>query len=336
MQIGIIGINHKLANVDLRDSFAKACEKKFHPSSSNHQGHSLIRLSTCNRTEIYFTSLDLAETHSYILNILKQEISAVDFDQKLYSYFGYECFNHLSRVTSGLDSACIAETEIQGQVKTAYEAALNWLRLPYDLHYLFQKSLAIGKQIRSTLNLGRGLPDLRDAVLDAGCDFFGSLDNIKILFVGASSINEKIASHKKFAGCHLMTRSEERGRELEQKLPLISIPWDLSAWTNYDWVIFGAKGSDFLIGPSSQLSLPSKKLLIDLSVPRNVDPALEDHPLITLLNIDQINRHLSIRQKELKASLKQADSLIATLTERHLELWHQKINAKLKIVALSA
>src|SRR5262245_52879886 len=103
MRFGVVGINHKLADLKLREKLAKACQNRF-LSSSFHGDHHFVLLSTCNRTEFYFSSDDLAETHSYLLRILRQDVED-DFDQKLYTYFGTDCFLHLTRVTSGLDSA---------------------------------------------------------------------------------------------------------------------------------------------------------------------------------------------------------------------------------------
>lgn len=112
MRIGVIGINSKLASLQLRERLAKACQKHFALQNCLHGPHRIVQLSTCNRTELYFYSHDLAEAHTYILNVLRQEIQD-EFDQKLYSYFGCDCFQHLCRVATGLDSAIIGETEIQ-------------------------------------------------------------------------------------------------------------------------------------------------------------------------------------------------------------------------------
>ncbi len=136
MRVGLIGINHKLADLKLRELLAYACQKRFGPVFSTHENHSFVLLSTCNRTEVYFSSEDLTNTHNYLLSILRQEVK-YEFEQKLYSFFGYDCFFHLSRVTAGLDSAIVAETEIQGQVKTAYDNAQEFSQLPSDLHFLF-------------------------------------------------------------------------------------------------------------------------------------------------------------------------------------------------------
>lgn len=332
MQIGLIGINHKLADLKLRETLAKVCQRRFHPQFSTHGDQTFLLLSTCNRTEIYFSSSDLAETHSYILNILRQEVDQ-EFDHKLYAYFRLECFYHLSRVTAGLDSACLAETEIQGQVKAAYEQTHELVSLPPELHYLFQKSLNIGKQVRSELNLGRGLPELEDAIVETARLFFTNFDTLKILFVGASAINEKVLSHKRLKGVHLMTRSQERALDLQNRLKVHPVPWDLSVWPSYDWIIFGTKASDYLIKPEGDFS--SKKLIMDLSVPRNVDPNLAKHPHLTLLNIDQLNRLLHTRHKQLHSSLSHADRLVSTLAERHHTHFHEKRASPLKL-ALTA
>jgi len=152
MRIGLVGINHKLASLSLRESLAKAFRKCFGNS------HPFILLLTCNRIELYFSSPDLAATHTAILSALKKETSC-ECDQKLYSFFGMECFLHLAKVTAGFDSAIMAETEIQGQVKQAYEEALKSKKLPSELHFLFQKSLHISKLCRSKYDLGRGMPE---------------------------------------------------------------------------------------------------------------------------------------------------------------------------------
>lgn len=334
MQIGVLGINHKLANLKLRETFAKVCERRFHPQKSTHGEHSFVLLSTCNRTEIYFYSEELAETHSYLLSILRQELNE-DFDHKLYSYFGFECFYHLSRVTVGLDSACLAETEIQGQVKIAYEQAIASQKLPPELHYLFQKSLNIGKQIRTELNLGRGLPGLPSAVIETGANFFPPQSQPKILFIGASAINEKILATKKFKDVFLMTRSYEKGLEFQTAHGVTPVAWKPDSWHLYDWIICGTRTSDFIIKRGHQ-PITSKKLILDLSVPRNVDPQVTKDCLLTLFNIDQLNKQLHSRQRDLKTAIESADQLVVTLAERHMDIYQQKRDSKLKILALTA
>src|SRR6185503_11227665 len=112
MQIGVLGINHKSAEISRREQVAHACRIRVSRDCEIAERYHCVVLSTCNRTEIYFSSDNLAEAHSALLNVLRGEIE-IPFEHKLYSFFGFDCFMHLARVTSGLDSVIIAESEIQ-------------------------------------------------------------------------------------------------------------------------------------------------------------------------------------------------------------------------------
>lgn len=331
MQVGLIGINHKLADLKLREKLGKACQKRFGAHQGLHGNHHFILLSTCNRTEVYFSSQDLAETHSYLLSILRHDVEE-EFDHKLYSYFGVECFSHLSRVAAGLDSAIIAETEIQGQVKKAYESALEKVLLPKELHFLFQKALGLAKKVRSELQLGRGMPTLDHAVFNTGMHFFKSRCNPKILFVGASEINQKILSYficKNLNSISLCNRSYDTAQTITEINNINLLEWEnLLEWHQYDWIILGTKSPEFLI---TQKNVPNKmlgqKLIMDLSVPRNVEPTLGQNPSITLLNIDQINRVLKIRSQSVKRSLTRAEGMIYEASHKQTSRYtHQETN----------
>ncbi|MBA3815498.1 MAG: glutamyl-tRNA reductase [Parachlamydiaceae bacterium] len=343
MRVGVLGINHKLADLNLRELLAKACRRRFSPEMSIHSNHNFVLLSTCNRTEVYFCSEELTDTHSYLLNILRQDVQDIsqDFDQKLYSYFGYDCFLHLCRVTAGLDSAIVAETEIQGQVKAAYERTLEFCRLPHELHYLFQKSLRIAKKIRLILPLKPGLPDTEHAILQTAQHLFENYQKTKVLFIGASEINQKILSFlktKHMASLTLCNRSKDRGRKMAGFYDIPYIGWEeVDLWHAYDWIIVGTKSTEHLIS-LNQLPgyLNGPKLIIDLSVPRNVDPILSRHPDITLLNIDQINRRLKIRRKNMHLSLHAAEELVVEATSQQVDLFQEKERSRLRILAVGA
>jgi glutamyl-tRNA reductase len=340
MRVGVVGINHKLADLKLREMLAKACQRRFGPGQSTQENHTFVLLSTCNRTEVYFSSEDLASTHTYLLSILRNEVEQ-EFDQKLYSYFGQDCFLHLSRVTAGLDSAIIAETEIQGQVKNAYESAVEYATLPPEVHYLFQKSLTIGKKVRSKLQMRRGLPDLEDAILNTGMHLFEEPHKAKILFVGASEINLKVIGflkEKQFPDITLCNRSLNHAQMVAEQFQLDILAWDkLQNWHDYDWIIFGTKSPEYVIQeqhiPVHQIS---QKLVIDLCVPRNVEPKLGRHPNVTLLNIDQINRSLRNRTQRMIHSVTRAEELVSTAAQVHSDLFHQKEKARQRFLAIGA
>lgn len=339
LRVGVVGINHKLADLKLREQLAKACQKRFGPLHAVYEGNAFILLSTCNRTEIYFSSDNLASTHSLLLNILRLEVEE-EFDHKLYSYFGLDCFCHLTRVTAGLDSAIIAETEIQGQVKGAYENIAECHSLPKELHFLFQKSLSIAKKIRSELDLGRGMPCLEQAILQAAKNVLSVPEKARLLFVGASEINQKILTFlkaKQFQSIALCNRSNEQAHLLSLLHGIEYLPWDhLHQWHSYDWIIFGTKSPDYLITRKDIQKQPiSHKLIMDLSVPRNVEPKVGQEN-ITLLNIDQINRLLNMRHHNLKHTLAEAEKKITEATAQHALRYTEKSHSSLPLFAATA
>ncbi|CDZ80912.1 Glutamyl-tRNA reductase [Candidatus Rubidus massiliensis] len=323
MRVGIVGINHKLADLKLREALAKACNKKFSAGFCFHENQFFILLSTCNRTEIYFFSEDLAATHTYIITLLRQEVE-VDFEQKLYSFFGFDCFLHLCRVTAGLDSAIVAETEIQGQVKNAYEKVQLDCNIPSDLHYIFQKSLKVGKKIRSNLLIKPGIPNFEDAIYSIGSCHFFNLQKARILFVGASEINKKVISHfvnKKIKALTLCNRTKSRGMACADNFSIQFIPWEeLENWNQYDWVIVGTHAEKYLI---SYEDIPLQtSLIMDLSVPRNVDPKMEQ--ACTLYNIDQINQSLSMRKFEMTQTLLKAEKIVYDSAQKLYCIYKEK------------
>lgn len=334
MRIGVLGINHKLANLELRELLAKACQRLLGPEKIATNEHHFVLLSTCNRTEVYFSAEDLTSTHSFLLSMLRQDVNE-DFDQKLYSYFGSDCLLHLCRVTAGLDSAIIAETEIQGQVKNAYEMAKASCLLPFELHYLFQKSLGIAKKIRAHLPLKPGLPDIEHAILQTGHHFFTSPHEAKTLLIGASAINEKILDYlqqKNISRITICNRTYEKSLAYARKYGVEILPWkDLHSWLNYDWIILGTKAPYNLLHYPIHSPPEARKLVIDLAVPRNADPMIARHPSITLLNIDQINRRLKIRKEKMIHAINIAEELLSTTIQQQTSLFHEKEKQRLRL-----
>ncbi len=328
MRIGIIGINHKSADLPLREKLAKEAERLFSPSHSVHSNFSFILLSTCNRTEIYFHADNLAGTHTYLLNMIRERIEE-EFEHRVYSYFGSDCFYHLARVTAGFDSALIGETEIQGQVKRAYETALTYQVLAPELHFLFQKCLKIGKNRRTEWELGKWLPSIEDAVFEMGSRILGPLREKKIIFIGLSEINQKMLWHFKEKSCgsfFICNRTFEKAQAFAKQEKAAILPWEARhAWVDFDLAIFGTKSPEFL---AKREEIPHKiacKLVIDLSVPRNVDPRIGRHASVTLLNVDQISRAIDRRKKQRAAEMTKYEMhLIGQAVERQIAIFNLK------------
>ncbi len=330
MQIGVLGINHKQADVTLREIISKACHSSF-LNDWQTESMGLILLSTCNRTELYFSSQnphhDLAITHQYILAILRREIRS-EFEQKCYSFFGVDCFVHLAKVTAGLDSACPLETEIQGQVKTAYELAAKTQVLSPTLHFLFQKCLAVGKEIRTKYPLTIHAFGLEQIVLHLANKLLHK--NLAPLFIGASAINVKIARFLQQKGIGRMTfcnRTKSKASLLANEFQGEGgvLPWEelQRRWIEYDWIISAVKSPVPILTYAPHIKPDVNKLLIDLGVPRNISPALGGSNY-ALYNIDAINELLEIQKSVLDETLQQAESTLIEACTRKLYAFQNK------------
>ena len=207
---------------------------------------------------------------------------------KLYSYFGRDCFFHLSKVTSGIDSAIFAETEIQGQVKKAYIDAQAKGKCNKELHFLFQKSLKIGKEVRQSMQLGKDIPNLISTTRDL---IEKKVVGNKILFVGASETNLKVIKELKKNNfkISITNRTNSKARSFAESLDLDYLDWDqLDCWNSFDAVVCATNCPDYLLSLKKEIT--KRMLILDLSVPRDVDPRLGQKENITLFNIDQVNK----------------------------------------------
>jgi glutamyl-tRNA reductase len=318
MDIGILGISYKSSELFLREHFAKV-------AASFSSSLPFVLLSTCNRTEIYFSSADLSGAHSDLLAALKTEVAV---EEKLYSYFGKQCFEHLARVTSGADSAFFGEAEVQGQVKRSYEAAAQSRTLSSSLHFLFQKCLKIGKEVRTIFSLPKGSVSLESTLWDLARCFFVQKRPISLLLVGHSEINRKIIHFLKNKGdfdLHLATRHYDSAEDVMKKYEMKLFPWeDMDNWTQFDMVIAGSKSSNYILKANQirkEKSLIKTKLIVDLSMPRNVDPLIEKNPHITLFNIEEIGGFIEQRQRISLQEKKEIGGKLEVEAARQIEIY---------------
>ncbi len=311
MRIGILGMSHKSAEIETREYVSKACLARISSASAIAEKLHCVVLSTCNRTEIYFSTCSLSDAQSALLNVLKEEI-VVPFEHKLYSFFGVDCFMHLARVTAGLDSMIIAESEIQRQVKTAYEQALLNEHLPSCLHFLFQKSLQLGKKIRSDFALTQNQISLEKILFQISQNLLKDILDLPVLLVGNSEINRKVIAYFRRKGMRrifLCTRSVNSAREMFKKEEITPLSWDnLSSWKDFPIVICGSNAPHCVVYHGRE-SL-STRLIFDLSIPRNVDPAISRHPQPLLFNIQQLSAMIERQQRKNLLEINRAEDLI--------------------------
>ena len=188
-----------------------------------------------------------------------------------------ECFRHLGRVVAGLDSLFVGETEIQGQVKAAYEEARRKSSLSPELHFLFQRSLRTGKVLRNSVQRPAD-NGLCEQVTNLIVDHVHVVHNPSVLLVGTSMINRRLAMilAEREVSVTYVNRTFEHALDVAKNIGGEVVPWaELSKkWSLFPCVVAATRSSDYVLCSQDLLVSPSPQLLIDLGVPRNIDPAL--------------------------------------------------------------
>jgi glutamyl-tRNA reductase len=280
--IGVVGTSHKYADLATREVIVKmllSCDERLKQGS--------IFLLTCNRAEWYFCTPTPSKTHQEMLSFL-QQTEGIDITSHLYTFFGLECFRHLGKVVSGLDSVFVGETEIQGQVKAAYETARKTGDLPQELHFLFQRALHTGKVIRGKATIPE-YQGLCDQVSDLALSHMSRNRHPSVLLIGVGAVNRQLTKTlcRERAEVTVINRTDEKAHALASEMGCTAMPWEKLSplWCEFSCVIASTHSQKYLLQPSNSLPPPSSQLLIDLGVPRNIDPTLAT-PSRKIVNIE--------------------------------------------------
>ncbi len=309
MNIGIIGVNHRCCALQDRERLSRVFGRVFGGKGKH------VLLSTCNRTELYFSSEDLPLAHGEILQMLR-DAGEESFEHYLYSFFGLDCFYHLGRVISGIDSAIFGESDIQRQVKIAYETKRKKVSLDSTLHYLFQKGLKVGKEMRSNYLKGKRGGELAATLYSVLEWLHEDPRKLKILFIGNSAINRKILTYFDQKQAQHITLATRYGAEDSR-----ACGWEvIRKWDTFDVVISAAHHNGYILNESASAS---KTVIFDLSIPRNVDPHLGKHPLIHLYNIDQIGSIAQRAGKRVEKEILFCENVVDNIVERQFTLYHK-------------
>lgn len=336
IQIGVVGVNHHSAKLGLRERLAKACEGCLQ-ANGPFRTHPFVLLSTCNRVEIYFSGVNLQAARDYFTRLFHGALGEEAFTGT-YSHIGAACFWHLAHATAGLGSRILGETEIQGQVKRAYQSAQSLGKLSPDLHFLFQKSLKLGKDLRSSFRFDLSLPTLEKTIFNALEDHFDDPTSLQCLFVGASAINLKVLRGLRCRGVQdvtLCNRMSDRAKLVAAKERLPLQDWNFAyRWHEFDAVIFGTRCPAYIVTEEQFPSrIESKRLLFDLSVPRNVEPSVGERDGIHLFNVDELGTESPIENpgKSLgewgQLSVK-AEKTLEGWVAKQVEIFSQKIQLR--------
>jgi glutamyl-tRNA reductase len=331
MKLFAAGISHKTAPVELREQLAvkqsEIVDLAFVLKCFGHLDE-IVLLSTCNRVEIYGTTRQATGHIKSLLQLLCAEPR--ELDDYIYVHEDADAVRHLLRVAPGLDSLVLGETEITGQIKNAYEIARNAGLTSRVLNRLFQRAFQATKEIRSRTGIGRGAVSIKSAAVELVEKTLGDLSRQSIMVIGAGQMAECCVRSlvKKGARSILIAnRSFDRAIDLAIQCggQAVCLGDCLFEMPDVDVVIAATSSPDSLLTRDDADNLMRSRhhrplLLIDLSVPRNIDPAVRGLEHVALYNIDDLEAAardaVRNREGELAACHRIIDTHVAALVEK--------------------
>jgi glutamyl-tRNA reductase len=343
-----LGLSHHTAPVEVRER---------HAFPTARMGEALIALrdyeavrealmlATCNRLEIYAELEDyeagVTQLKQFLSNFRHGDVS--DMDSYMYTLLGSQAIDHLFRVATGLDSMLIGEAEILGQVKDAFIQAQRARSLGKTLHTLFREALNAGKAARSQTPIGAESVSVATAAVDFAKKHVGTISGKSVVVIGAGKMGALAAKRLKLEGAAdiaVLNRSHERALNLVEDIGMgraLELPGIVEAMQHADIVVTSTGASHFLVTPGNvaeaMLARPQRPLIIvDIAVPRDVDPDVARIPNVDVVDIDQLKHvvedHLDHRRESIP--------LVEEIISEHAERFQQWYQARVAVPVISS
>ena len=312
-----LGVSHKTAPVALRERLALPEGRAagiLGDLTARPEIHEAVAISTCNRTELYLVAADPVEAENLVLSELSRQagIRPTELLGRLYSLRGADAVRHLFSVAAGLDSMIVGEAEVQGQVKRAYELALVEGATGPISNRLFRDALGAGKRVRTETALGRSRVSVSTVAVDLARNVLGELDTKRVLVIGAGENGEltaKALAERGVRTVFVANRRYDRAIGLAQRFGGEAVRFDdLPAEIVNADIVVSCTASPHLIVGADELALVSEQragrplLLIDIAVPRDIDPRVRELAGMTLYDMDDLQRtvaqNLDVREAE--------------------------------------
>ena len=315
MPLIVIGLSHHSSPVAVRERFAfpdatiPAALEKLRQTGIVTEA---VILSTCNRVEIY-AATDLAERQAMLelrQFLLDHHNYRDAIRDEIYFHGDSESLEHLFKVACGLDSMVVGETEIFGQLKKAYETALRHKQTGRHLNKAFQKAFNVAKQIRTETNIQRGSVSVGSVAVELARKIFSSLEQHQVMILGAGETSEKTARALLSRGARsiiVSNRSHDRAVALARELDGRAVHFEdwAAEFPGIDIVISSTAAPHYILDraklePLMKLRRNRSLLLIDIAVPRDIDPAVNFLENVYLYNIDDLQAIAddSLRQRQ--------------------------------------
>jgi glutamyl-tRNA reductase len=307
MHLLLVGISHKTAPVDLRervDFQARGVELALRTLAARKPGGSageIAVLSTCNRAELYMACDDVSAAKSDLLTFVSafHDVDVSTIAPHVYDVSDLDAARHLFRVAAGLDSLVVGEPQILGQVKEAHSSARQAETAGPLLNRLFHACFAVGKRVRSETNLGSGAVSVSYAAVNLAKKIFGTLDGRNVVVLGAGEMGKLTAQHMKSQGVRQVTIVSRTIAHAAQTAEAIggatAARWeDMDAALSASDIVITATGAATPILTKARVESIMRPrrgrplFIIDIAVPRDVEPAAGEIEQVFLYNIDDL------------------------------------------------
>lgn len=336
MQLNLIGINHQTAPLAMREKAAVSSSRLADSLTSlrSHVPQGII-LSTCNRTEIYIATTcneDTAEKATLDFLRVMLEVPKEELLKYVYTYRDTEAAEHLFRVSSGLESMVVGEYEVLGQVRQALEVAEKRGMVNLPLRHVFQSAIRTGRLVREQTGISRNALSVSSVAVDLAADIVGNLKKCKMLVIGAGEVGRLVAEVATKRGVTQMviaSRTKDRAQALASVLN--GIPADFSDLDNElntaNIVVTCAAAPHRILGLNRIEAAMKKRpelplVIIDIAVPRNVEPEVSNIRNIFLYNIDDLTEITDLNRKQRESEIQRAEQIITDEISKFDCWWH--------------
>lgn len=326
MRFSITGVNHKTAPVEVRERLAydehslsdALLELKRRPGF--REG---LILSTCNRVEIALTSEDGEAASSVAVDEFLADTRHVAREwvtPYLYTYEDSDAIQHLFRVASSLDSMVVGEPQILGQLKSAYALAKQHGAVSGFLDNLLTRAFSVAKRVRSETDIGESAVSVSYAAVELAKEIFGTLDGKKVLIVGAGKMSELAARHLRRSGASqifVTNRTHERALEMAQLFDGTIVDYTrFPAFLQEVDIVIASSGAPhyILLRDDMKRVLDARRnrpmFLIDIAVPRNIEPSINELDNVFLYDIDDLQKVIESNLRGRAQSAEDAEAII--------------------------
>lgn len=349
MHLIVVGLSHKTAPVEIREKLAVP-ESRLGEALSRLCTYPGIRegvlLSTCNRVEVYSVVDDVEAGCGRIQQFLADthlSLSSEQLTPHLYWHTGDRAIAHLFRVAASLDSMIIGESQILGQLKDAYEVALGHKTTGVIMNKVVKKAISVAKRVRTETKIAETAVSVSYAAVELAKKIFSNLDEKTVLLVGAGEMAKLAARHLIAQGVRhvrITTRTPQHAVDLAAKFGGTPVPFEQfkEEMASADIVLVSTGAAHYIVGAGDVERAVEKRgnqpmFLIDISVPRNIDPAVRHVDNAFLFDIDDLTHRVEQNRAERLQEAEKAERMVVEEVGAIIE-WMKSLEVTPTIVAL--